>query len=69
MQKKRIKMDDGSEFTVFYLKPQPAKMNDKMPNKAGKVFELDKLNPKHNSILYKIFFGNSNQNNQNNWDI
>jgi hypothetical protein len=69
MQKKRIKMEDGSEFTVFYLKPEPVKMNDKMPNKAGKVFELDKLSPKYNSILYKIFFGNSNQNSQNNWDI
>ena len=70
MQKKRIKMDDGSEFTVFYLKPEPAKTNDKTPNKAGKVFELDKLNPKYNhkfhSILYKIFFGNSSKNN---WDI
>jgi hypothetical protein len=67
MQKKRIQMDDGSEFTVFYLKPESAKTNDKMPNKAGKMFELDKPFIKKHSILYKIFFGNSNNNN--NWDI
>ena len=66
MQKKRIKMDDGSEFTVFYLKPEPAKTNDKTPNKAGKMFELDKSYIKNNSILYKILFGNSSKNN---WDI
>ena len=66
MQKKRIKMDDGSEFTVFYLKPEPAKTNDKTPNKAGKMFELDKLSIKQHPILYKILFGNSSKNN---WDI
>jgi len=66
MQKKRIKMDDGSEFTVFYLKPEPAKTNDKTPNKAGKMFELDEPSIKKHSILYKILFGNSSKNN---WDI
>ena len=33
MHKKRIRMDDGSEFTVFYLKPPIVKVNDKTPNK------------------------------------
>jgi hypothetical protein len=66
MQKKRIQMDDGSEFTVFYLKPEPVKTNDKTPNKAGKMFELDKSAIKQHSILYKILFGNSSKNN---WDI
>ena len=33
MHKKRIRMDDGSEFTVFYLKSPPVKVNDKTPNK------------------------------------
>ena len=66
MQKKRIQMDDGSEFTVFYLKPEPAKTNDKTPNKAGKMFELDEPSIKKHSILYKILFGTSSKNN---WDI
>ena len=66
MTKSRIKMADGSEFTAFYLKPPVAKANDKMPNNAGKMFELNKSEIGQ-SILYKLIFNNNS--NKNNWDI
>lgn len=59
MTKSRMKMCDGSEYTVFYLNneqvasPIALKVNDLKPNKAGYVFEP--LNKKSLTILYKLF--------------
>ena len=45
MIKSRMKMCDGSEYTVFYLNKKQTplasdlKVNDLKPNKAGHVFE------------------------------
>lgn len=73
MIKSRMKMCDGSEYTVFYLNKKQTplasdlKVNDLKPNKAGHVFEPHLLNKKGLSLLYK-FLDNSN-NNKNQWDI
>tara|TARA_Y100000114_G_C11755216_1_gene326512 strand:+ start:1558 stop:1758 length:201 start_codon:yes stop_codon:yes gene_type:complete len=66
MKKSRLKMCDGSEYTVFYLKEK----HD--ANQAGFVFEPQIVNTikpnKANSILLKLFNFN-NKSSSNNWDI
>ena len=65
MQKTRIRMADGSEYTVFYLTPQPVKVNDKMPNKKARL--LDALLGKKLAALWRE--ENAKNLNKHDWDI
>lgn len=65
MTKSRIRMADGSEFTAFYLKPQPVKVNDKMPNKQDCL--LDALLGKKMAALWKEKYSQSPA--KHDWDI
>ena len=62
MTKSRMKMCDGSEYTVFYLceKETPSldglKVNDLRPNNEGQIFEAHIFNlNKKDSVFHKLF--------------
>lgn len=73
MIKSRMKMCDGSEYTVFYLNKKQTplasdlKVNDLKPNKEGYIFEPHLLNKKSLALLYK--FLDRSEDNKNQWDI
>jgi hypothetical protein len=62
MTKSRMKMCDGSEYTVFYLCEKETssldglKVNDLRPNNEGQIFEghIFNLNKK-DSVFHKLF--------------